>query len=139
MVQAGGLDVEHFLDLDLEASRDSKIGAVMRHIGIEHGSGHLDAAALGQHDARHAVAVPDLVAQADRRVRAVFGHGPAEARQRVALADERSAGAEPLHVAGDVQDVRDIARRVEQAARPPVLGIGLAEAVAQGYLPVLPP
>ena len=79
------------------------------------------------------------MAQADRRDGRILSHGAAQARQWIAEVDEQSRGAEALHLARDIEDVGDIARGVREAARPPILAVRLAQAMAERRFPISTP
>ncbi len=100
---------------------------------------HVDAVLAGQQRRRQGVTDVDLVALADRPDARVLGHRAHKARQGVAEQDHPGVGAQPLHVAGDGQMVRDLPAGVHEPARPAVLAIGLPQPVAHGNLPVEPP
>ena len=82
----------------------------------------------------------DLVAQADEfQVGELARHRGADAAHRVAEVEDKRLRADRLDIRADRQDGRDDAQRVEQPARPAVLAVNLADAVAQRHLPVLVP
>ena len=81
-----------------------------------------------------------LVADADQLEVGIFAHHRgADAAHGVAEIEHPGVGADGHDVAADVQDGRDDAQRVKEAARPAVLAVDLADAVLLRDVPVLLP
>ena len=63
----------------------------------------------------------------------------ADTRQRVGVVEHQRVRRQPLDVARDPEDKRDLAQRMRQRARPSVLSVGVDHPVRDRDLPVLGP
>jgi hypothetical protein len=130
VIQSRRADVHQWDDLFLDAMLKRML--IHRCVHAGQSFGHLDAEILRQRDADHVVALIDLVAQPDGFDPRVTVDRVADADHRIGEVDEPCLWAGFFHVARDLQDGTDVARRVRKSAGSAVLGIRLAHAVFEG-------